>query len=205
MLTRDGIIVISFYEQHFWEHNAYPTYELASERTFINPKRLKTLTTSADFQTALTTRGLPPFFKDTLPELLTPEQVLAVNLILNVYDKRSLQTKLKSISVTTSKWSAWLNDPNFSRHLASQIDKRFNFLEQDAKLALAKNIQDGDLNSIKFYLELTGKFSPQAPAVQVNVNLIVNRILDVLVKYVPAPTLSQIADELEMELERIGN
>lgn len=202
-LQREGILLVSLYEQHYWEKNSYPSYEYISDHSGLDPKRVVEITSKPAFTAALEARGLPSLFKNAPVGSLTAEQVVACNLVLNVYDKRSLQTKLKSLNLSTNKWQAWLNDPVFSQYVNSVIESRFAGIERDAKLSLAQNVQNGDLNSIKFYMELVGKYSPNS-SVQINLNIVVAKMMEILVKYVPSSALELAAQELEAELARLN-
>ena len=127
---------------------------------------------------------------------LTAEQVLAINVISNLHDRRSLSSKLKSLNLTTAIWQGWLNQKPFNDYFRGIISRRFSQADVDAQIALSQNIQQGDLSSIKYYHELTGIYRPDNELTR-NLNQILANLMEILAKYVTSDVLVRIADEFE--------
>ena len=127
---------------------------------------------------------------------LTAEQVLAINVVANLHDRRSISSKLKSINLTTAIWQGWLNSKPFNDYFRGVIARRFNNSDVDAQIALSANIQGGDLQSIKYYHELTGIYRPDSELTR-NLNQILANLMEILAKYVSSDVLVRIADEFE--------
>lgn len=127
---------------------------------------------------------------------LTAEQVLAVNVVSNLHDRRSIATKLKSINVTTAIWNGWLRQQHFSDYFRSHLARRFNNTDIDAQISLSQNVQSGDLQSIKYYHELTGIYRPDNELTR-NLSQILASLMEILAKYVSPEVLVRVADEFE--------
>lgn len=208
MLDQIGLVVLSYYEQHYWENGNYPTFLKAldyfkekanGDLKALNVTKLKNLTASQSFKTACKARGIPfpSDFKATTG--LTPEQILAANLVMSLHDRRSLNQKLKLVNVTPQEYDAWLRDPTFVEYIRKETDRRFELLDLDAKTAIAKNIQDGDLNSIKYYMEITGRYRP-SEEVTFNFMLLVSRMMEILARHLSPDVLEAVAVEMETVL-----
>ena len=147
----------------------------------------------------LDTNGLPQF--DTSDKLgrdePNPEFVVACNIVCDFNDKRGLASKLKDINRTTRHWNAWLNKKPNRDYLASRMDRVWDDnVEINAKLGVARLIESGDLQAIRFYYEITHKYRPQDTNVM-NMQLILVTLMEVLAKHVSTEILGKIADEID--------
>lgn len=127
------------------------------------------------------------------------KQRTALSYILDYHDKRPIRLKLKDINVTTHEYQEWLQQENFQRVLRKELDLRFKNLDIDAKLGLSRLILEGDLNAIKYYYEFTGLYRPQTET-QVNLTVIIAKLMDVLVRHVNPESLDTIASEIERDV-----
>jgi len=124
-------------------------------------------------------------------------QKMALKLVLDYHDKRSLKAKLNSLQLTTLTWNQWLKDPKFKDKLRKEIDKRFGDLESDAKLSLAQLVVSGDLNAIRYFHEFAGLYRPESETV-INLTRVVSRLMEVLVKYLTPEQLEEVANVIEV-------
>jgi hypothetical protein len=136
---------------------------------------------------------------DEIKPKLTPEQVLAINLVCNLHDRRSLNTKLKALNLSSAIWNGWLRQKFFSEYFRSQLARRFNNVDTDAQISLASNVQAGDLQSIKYYHELTGIYRPENELNR-SLSSVLASLMEILAKYVTSEALVRIADEFERTL-----
>ena len=75
---------------------------------------------------------------------LEPNFVLAVNLIVNPYDKRAIPAKLKEAGLTTKQWNGFLRIPQHHEYYKKRLDQIFDEdTQNDAKLALQKTHSSG--------------------------------------------------------------
>lgn len=127
---------------------------------------------------------------------LTPEQLAAANVMLDFSDKRATKTKLNELGVSTHQWHAWKRNPNFAAYLRQRAESTLGNNIDAAHTALMSNIEQGDLNSIKLYLEMTGRWSSKTMG-EVNIEFLMIRILEVLQIHIKDPkTLTAIASDL---------
>jgi hypothetical protein len=186
---------VTYIETYFWKTGELPAHtelglpdEVIVDR--INPK--------------LKGRGLPEYvFSRIVSQFsgtgMDPKFVLACNIMCTVSGK-SKAAKFKdlaTVGVTEKTWNAWMNIPSYYKYaediINSQLDK---VTDLDAKAALARNVANGDLQSIKYYHEFTGRFRPTDQNA-INFSLLLGFLLEILVKNVSAETFDKIAGELE--------
>lgn len=130
---------------------------------------------------------------------LEPLQLAALTAFLNLHDKRSLTAKLKELGLTTKNWQVWLKQPNFQEFLSLELSRRFDLIDFDARVSLATLVQNGDLNGIKFYYELTGKYRPNSETAY-NLGAVLSSLMEILARYLTAEILQRVADEFEQVL-----
>lgn len=128
-----------------------------------------------------------------------PFFVLACHQILTLGDKRTPAAKLKEIGLTVSKWENYLLDPKYWNFYEKMLKERFDRVEQEAQLSLARNVASGDLQSIKYFNEWTGKYRPQSD-VQFNLGLVIGRLMEALSKFLTPDQLIEVADVIEVSI-----
>lgn len=101
---------------------------------------------------------------------LTPQQVAAINCIIDFRDIRTVDKKLEEIGISTSKYRGWLNDPQFKAYLVSRAEASIQGFIPEMHGKVIELAQDGDMKAIKLFYELAGRVdrAPKAAAVTVN-------------------------------------
>ena len=128
--------------------------------------------------------------------LLRPEQLAAANAVLDFSDHRSQKAKLNELGVSTSQYSGWLKLPQFQRYIKQRAEALLGDVQHEAHAALLKNVQRGDLNSIKLYYELTGRWSSKTVG-DLNVEFILIKVIEAVQKHVKDPVaIEAVAAEL---------
>jgi len=141
---------------------------------------------------ALNSRGIPQIEGAGL----SPDQVTAINVVVNPIDTRSRTKKLQEMSISPSKWSGWLKQPNFKEFLAQRSTDLLNDAIPEAHMALVDNVMRGDFQSIKFLYEMTGHYDSNKSGVDIPSFL--NRVFDIISEHVKNPQiLLAIANELQ--------
>jgi len=141
---------------------------------------------------ALNSRGIPQIEGAGL----SPDQVTAINVVVNPIDTRSRTKKLQEMSISPSKWSGWLKQPNFKEFLAQRSTDLLNDAIPEAHMALVDNVMRGDFQSIKFLYEMTGHYDSNKSGVDIPSFL--NRVFDIISEHVKNPqVLLAIANELQ--------
>jgi len=199
--------VLTELEVKFWMNGEFPSEQSLIELFSTAEDRLSALSVlrDADLNLHLSNRGLPAF-TDRSARGFNPEAVLAANMITDIYDKRSIGAKLKSLNLNTRQWNGFLKDKEFKLYFQSLVQQRFDGDVSDiAKIGLGKLVENADLNAIKYFHELTGEYRPQNEEVM-QLNMIIARMMEVLAKFVSPEVLGQVANELEgaIEVKEIG-
>ena len=128
--------------------------------------------------------------------LLRPEQLAGANAILDFSDHRSQKTKLNELGISTTQYNGWLKLAAFQRYIKQRAEALLGDVQHEAHAALLKNVQRGDLNSIKLYYELTGRWSSKTVG-DLNVEFILIKIIEAVQKHVKDPVAIQaVAEEL---------
>jgi hypothetical protein len=198
MTDSDRKRLISYLEAAYWMDGFYPNFS-ALKRSFPDVPSADLKLALESLTEALSNRGLPAFFSETKfsanePD---PEFLLACNSVLDLTDQRSVTAKLKEFGFTTKKWQGWLKRKPNREYFDKLFEERFADVDTNAKLALSKNVMSGDLQSIKYYHEFTGKFRPSSQAEVIVLSQLVVRLMEILAKYVEPDVLAQVADEIE--------
>jgi hypothetical protein len=144
---------------------------------------------------ALKNRGIDP--NDQIPGRgLSSQQLAAINVLMDFADKRSTKAKLNELGISTTQYSAWCRNPQFQAYSRQRAENLLGDHSQTAHIALMQNIERGDLNSIKLYYEMIGRWSSKS-AGEVNIEFLMIRILETLQRHVHDPnTLMLIAADL---------
>jgi hypothetical protein len=132
--------------------------------------------------------------------LLSPEQFMLAQLLLNPSDRRSLRAKLKELNVTMLQYDRWRRDPAFMNYFRQQVQSRFKDADVIADLELVKLLEDGDLKAITYYNEVTGRHQTSD---QVNLTRVLAMVMEVLVQFVSADVLRNVAAGLEERLSGV--
>lgn len=196
-LTDDQLAFVSYIDQIFWSElpNRIPSDEKIAQALKITPQKVKACWKVDAVRQSLGTRGVN-FTQVEDEKVLTPQQILCANVLLNTLDKSSIRQKLEAVGVTTTQYQGWLNDKTFKAYLKNRAEVIFAGAEPNALLGITKAVESGDLKAIQFYLEVTGRYNPRL-TIEVNVDTIINRVVDVVSRYVSADIMERIAADLE--------
>jgi hypothetical protein len=187
---------ITFIETFYFQYKSLPS--LADFVAKFSPDLLpKGPADWEDFlvniQEPLQNRGIPAY--ETPLDYLEPNFVLAVNLIVNPYDKRPIPGKLKEAGLTTKQWQGFLRQASHQEYYRKRLDQIFDEdTQNDAKLALQRLIQAGDLQAIKHYHELQNIYRPSQQDNQIQ--LILMAIMEILTMHVPPEIIGKVAESL---------
>jgi len=110
---------------------------------------------------------------------LTEKQLGMLHILSNVADNRPFSRQLKEAGVRTSEWKAWLKQPVFANAYNKMLGEALKEAMPLAKAKLANKIGQGDIQAIKFGMEVTGTYNP-AQQKQVDAEQLLNVVLEVL-------------------------
>lgn len=128
---------------------------------------------------------------------LTPQQVIAMQVVTDPTDKRSLGAKLKQVGINQTVWRAWLRNPVF----AEAVRRTSEHLLQDtiaiAHTRLAQKVDAGDISAIKTLYEVSGRHDPNKQQM-LDFAKVISLVLEVMQRHITDPaTLRAIGDDLD--------
>lgn len=211
-LTKEQYELLLFCEQSYWRTGDIPTYSnlveqginLAEEvydEAWINPK----------FISSLRSRGIPEHVLSSESNsegafrgrLLTEQQLIVANVLLDPLDKRSKLKKLTELGVTTAEYNAWLKQPRFRQYCLDRAEGALIEAQPSAHMSLIERVSQGDLGAIKYFNSMTGRYRERTSAgVEVNVQNnygsdMLIQIVEVIQRHVKDPeVLAAIGDEI---------
>lgn len=167
-----------------WMKNATLPYPRQIAESFgLTEKRASEILTSADVIGACESRGIP----SSNAAGLNPEQVTAINTIINPMDTRSRRKKLQEMNISPAKWAGWQKQPKFMEYYSLRAHQLLSEAIPEAKMALVDNVLRGDLGSIKYLNEMTGEYSPDKQ--NVDLASITQKIIDILQVHIKDPEI----------------
>lgn len=182
----------------------YLSPEEVCEKFSLTDIELRRLFLENEFDKKLAARGYPEYQFDKLPKKATadfdPLFVLACEKILDANSSKSFSARIKELSplgITSTTWTNWMKEPKYFNYANTIFKARFDKdVDLQADMALARNVMAGDLPSIKFYKEITGKFRPQTES-QIAVVTMMNIFFEIVSKYLSPEVIDSVAEELE--------
>ena len=195
--------VITYLEVEFWLKGDFPTELQILEQysSAVEKQAVLKILRSEDLVKALNNRGLPNYENRSSVRGFHPEAVIAANMIADIYDKRSIGAKLKSLGLNTRQWQGFLKNRDFKAYFTQLVNSRFDEdVSTIAKVGLGKLVENADLNAIKYFHELTGEYRPHNEEV-IQLHMIIARMMEILAEFVTPEILGQIANKLDTVIE----
>jgi len=205
-LTSNEVRILNYCEQVFWESGLLPTPEKVIEDLHCSRQAVNTAFSNETFRTQLAARGIDPEALTTVGKLikeskaLTAKQIVCANLMLNLHDKRSEREKLQLIGISSQQYHAWLRQPAFVEFLRKRGEALFQSSDFIAYKSLVTNVKAGDNKALELFFQMRGIWNPRLQ-VDINIDVVITRILEVVSRHVPQATLALIANELEEAVE----
>lgn len=192
-------------DTEFWLKGTYPKQDVLEKRFKLVPLQLEEL--ASRINSILSKRDLPLFqFKSSAIQEaervhadLDPYFVVACTLLCDTLDKRARSVKLKAIGMSSKRFNVLLEDAAHLEFYRKRVDKAFKGTSESAKLSLSKNVEAGDLQSIKYFHEFSQEYDPNQE-LKLNLNKLINLFMEVLVRHVPVETVEAIASDFELKL-----
>lgn len=182
-LTDRELKVVNFIDQKFWETGFVPSYEAVGLATKEAPEYVKGLIERNQLaRKSLIVRGVDLKAEESAG-LLTSEQLMAANVMLNAHDKRSVREKLEFLNISSQQWHAWLRQPGFSQYMSKRAEAAFEGNDWKAYDALRENIEEGRLEAVKLHFEMRGKYKQQVD-VNVNIEQVLTRVIEIISRHV---------------------
>lgn len=180
--------------ERFWHENKrYPSTADIITQFGFTPEQINLLHSSKFWLQSLDRRGIRRPGSDDYK--LSERQIAAIAIMSNFTDRRPVEARLAEINVSPEELQGWMSDPAFKNHFHSRAQDAFDNVAPVATVSLAKQIERGNFQAIKFYYEITGQAqSPEA----VNVRQAMNVLIEAVQKHVKDPAvLEAIAQEVQ--------
>ena len=188
--------------EEFWHKNeTWPPRDFFDRAGFDIAENLKHET----FHLALVKRGIQiPVVSDrsveVIPDGLTAEQVAAITTIVNFEDRRPRPVKLRELGITPTQWGGWLKQKEFKDFLQQMTATHLQDVLHVANEGLLNAVDRGDVNAIKFYHELTGRYTQESGSMQ-NLKVVVAKLIESVQRNVKDPdVLRAISADFEIIL-----
>jgi len=196
LLTAQQAEMVALIEQLFWQHGKLPTNDYIAEKLRLTPSTVAKYWNDDTVRASLIKRCI-----DLRPEqskdLLTAPQLLLVNMLLNQHDKRSVRQKLEECGVSSQQYHAWLRQASFVGYINQRAEQLFGASDHEAYMALLDTVRGGDVQGIKLFMEMRGKYTPRAE-VQMNMEMILSKVVEIIAIHVKDPNvLNAIAYDIE--------
>lgn len=199
-LTTRELELLTYMEQEYLVHGSPPTRDRAVAAGVTTPQVYDKCLKQPHFREALLLRGITLRGLDSSAGggVLTEEQLVAANVMLDLTDNRSRKKKLMDLGIPTQKWEGWLRDPVFQSYIRTRSENLLGDNIHESHLALIDRVKSGDINAIKYFNEITGRYVPNATD-KADVNAVLMMVLEVIQRHVKDPVaLGAIGDELVM-------
>jgi hypothetical protein len=207
-LTDKEYELITYMEMEYHLRSVLPTLEQCTSTLDITPADYTKAVGKPIFIQAVLNRGIKASALNATAKsqskILSTEQMIAINTILDRNDTRSDKKKLADLGVNTQTYAGWQKDPVFKQYYIDRCEALFPQMTAEAHRALLDNVSRGDLGSIKLAYEMTGRWSQKAVG-DLNIEFLLMRVIETISKHVTDPlTLSAIAGDLGVFAD-VGN
>lgn len=185
-LTPNEVMVIPYIEKFWHENGFFPPQAKLAQRGVQDPQILYKKTA---FTKAMENRGIDLNATNVdSPVDLSKAQMAAIMVMADYFDKRSAHSKMRNLGLTTTQWNAWMKQKKFKEYFHNLTSKNFEEAIGSIQTGLTRKAEEGDINAIKYYYEITGRHNSGDQTNQ-NIRLIITRLVEVLLRRIKDPEL----------------
>lgn len=182
-LTDAELDLIFFIERFAATTGSAPTDKQINQRfTGID---LATFKANPLVQKSLKARGI---VYPAIQDRLTDEQMHAIATMLDAYDRRSDEKKLRDLGITTRQWATWLLDDEFAAYVRDRSEKMLDNSVFEAHKGTLKAARNGNIAGAKLLYEITGRYRPNEEQ-QIDVRRVLHTFIEVIQRYVKDPVI----------------
>lgn len=120
---------------------------------------------------------------------MNERQLMCLNALADaVITRKSKTAILKEMGISSVEWRGWMRQKEFNESFRSMVSNAVTDAIPQAELKLAEMAEAGDLNTIKFLFEVTGRYNPaqqQAVDAQALMNVMIDAAQEVFGKAEP--------------------
>jgi hypothetical protein len=132
---------------------------------------------------------------------LSSEQWRAICHVTDTSKKGSIQTKLRDIGIPWELWRSWNVNPVFRENYEALANEILQHSLSDINAGLVKRATSGDVNAIKFFYELTGRYRPGQNDANQNVMSVLVQVVEIIQKHVRDP---EVLNKIAMDFGAFG-
>ena len=185
--------IIAYSEREWFSEGRLPTPETLRIKFNLTQKELNGILGNELVVRSFEARGIPT----VAGRDLTPDQITAINTMLDPLDGRSYKKRLTDLGLTTKIWDGWKQNVSFKEYYLKRAETILGDSIPEAHAALIDRVQSGDIGALKFYYEITGRYTGKDTAI--DIRAIINRIFEIIATHVQDPTqLMAIAHDLKL-------
>lgn len=194
-LTEKKLEAMTYINQCHLNNGRAPTAEKLAEAVNVTVDTARKWYDSVEFKYMMSELGIQ-LAHDS--EVLLPQQVIILNSLLDLNDRRSKREKCEGAGITLAKLNGWMRDPVFKQHYMDIARTKFEDADPVAQLALLRNMEGGNQRAVEFYFELTGQFQRSVNH-NINIEGFLSSLIEVLQARIQDPALlEQIANDFEL-------
>jgi hypothetical protein len=200
-LTEQQRSLLSYCEQQWFLNGRLPTPKSLCDKFKLKPSTLNQWLTSDLFKQNFEARGIPTIHANEL----SSEQLTVINVIMNLADSRSERKKLSDMGISARQWEGWKRDPVVMEYMRERSEQILGGAIPEAHLALVDKVRAGDMTALKFYYEMTGRYTGQTNGM--DPKALLTKVFDIIAKHVTDPAvLSGIATDFQLlaGVDRVG-
>lgn len=183
--------IVDFIEGQFLITGEVPSSSAISRNVFMSIEEVDLALLDPVLTAMLERRGINPASNNMSPEMLA-----CANVLLDFSDKRSKREKLASLGLTTQQYNAFKKNKAFNQYCTQRAEQLLGDSMDEAHVSLLKNVERGDVQSLKLYYEMTGRHNPAA-AQSFNSEAMLTRIFEIITTRIKDPViLEAIAQDI---------
>lgn len=204
--------IIDFIEAYHTTYGKFPrradvmtSADIAAKPHKVTPKELDEFFEFEGTVKSLEARGIiAPWSLSNSPTGLTKDQLAVAASLNSIKDRRSDDKKLRDLDVTHRQFTGWMHNKTFANYMKASSNNLVENYEHEAHTGLLRSLANGNVQAMKLYYEMTGRYNP-AYENGVNVQQLMTRLIEIIQQEVQDPdTLSRIAAKFQMANTELG-
>ena len=199
LLTNEQWDMICYIEEFYKNENKFPALSKIVEYCSMEHVAVVEALNDPVVKTALTNRGID--WEPVKRYDLKPEQIIAIEVLLNISDMRPVTTKLKALGINPATYNKWKNNPKFMDAYREAARGMYGKSIPELHTAVIKKAIDGDAYMMKTALAISGEWDDKRSVEAMNIQFVLMKVLEVIQKHVQDPlVLNSIANEFDQVL-----
>lgn len=185
-----------------------PGFADISERARIADWKIDVILADPEFRTRCQLRGISwPKKWDRLKHdsavirsRLTPDQVMALQIVTDPTNNRTLQQKLKQAGITYATWRNWMREPNFADAVKTTAEEMLQDMIAPTHTTIARKASSGDIAAANLLYQLTGRHDPNKQQM-LEFTKVIGLLLEVISRHVTDPAvLGRVTQDFDVVL-----